>query len=109
MYVMQIITHSPESCPLGNPQKLIVMMNWLEKVGSIASKYGIKNLGVWTDRWGHRSWVVFEAPSMEIFAKFELEPENLARVTFNHIETVVVTSAEQTLAFFKQRKEMQGE
>jgi hypothetical protein len=46
---------------------------------------------------------------MEIFAKFVLEPENLARVTFNHIETVVVTSAEQTLAFFKQRKEMQGE
>ena len=79
-------------------------MKWLEGVQPIASKYGIKNLGVWTDRWGHKSWAVFEAPSMEIFTKFELEPENIARVTFNHIETILVTSTEETLAFFKQHK-----
>jgi hypothetical protein len=55
MHIMQVIKHSPESCPLGNPKKLEAMMKWLENLESISSKHGIKVLGVWTDRWGHRS------------------------------------------------------
>ena|SRR3990172_12681016 len=104
MHIMQIIKHSPESCPLGNPKNLNVMMVWLEKIESLSAKHGIKVLGVWTDRWGHTSWAVFEAPSMEAFAKFELEPENMARVTFNYVETRIVTSAKETLSFFIQHK-----
>jgi hypothetical protein len=106
MQIMQVIRHSPESCPLGDPKKLEVMIKWLENIESIAFKYGIKVLGVWTDRWGHTSWVAFEAPSMETFSKFELEPENLARVTFNHIETTIVTTAKETLSFFTQFKKL---
>jgi hypothetical protein len=104
MHIMQVIRHSPESCPLGNPKKLEVKMNWLENVERLSSKHGIKVLGVWTDRWGHTSWAAFETPNMETFTKFELEPENLARVTFNHIETIVVTSKDETLSFFTQYK-----
>lgn len=106
MHIMQVIKHSPESCPLGNPKNLGVMMKWLENIEGIASKYGIKVLGVWTDRWGHTSWVAFEAPSQEAFSKFELEPENMARVTFNHIETTMVTPAKETLSFFAQFKKL---
>jgi hypothetical protein len=72
----------------------------------MASKYEIKVVGVWTDRWGHTSWAVFETPSMDEFKKFELEPENMARVTFTHTETIIVTSAQETLAFFSQYKKM---
>jgi hypothetical protein len=43
---------------------------------------------------------------MEAFSKFELEPENIARVTFNHIETTVVTSAKDTMSFFTQFKKL---
>jgi len=104
MHVLQVIRHSPESCPLGNPEKLEIMMNWLKKIEKTSSKYGIKVLGVWTDRWGHTSWAVFETPNMEAFTKFELEPENLARVTFNSIETILVTASTETLSFFTHMK-----
>lgn len=104
MFLLQIIRHSPESCPLGNPKNLDIKMEWLEKIESTAAKYGIKVVGVWTDRWGHTSWAVFEAPNREAFSKFEVEPINMKRVTFNSVETVAVTSAEQTLAFFKEYK-----
>jgi hypothetical protein len=106
MHIIQIIKHSPESCPLGNPKELEVVMRWLEQIENIAAKHGIKVIGVWTDRWGHTSWASFESPNMEAFAKFELEPENMARVTFNHIETKVVTSAKETLTFFTQYKRL---
>jgi hypothetical protein len=53
MHIIQIIKHSPESCPLGNPKELEVVMRWLEQIENIAAKHGIKVIGVWTDRWGH--------------------------------------------------------
>lgn len=104
MHVIEIVTHSPESCPLGNPQKLELMINWLENMDALAAKHGVRVVGIWTDRWGHTSWVAYEAPSMEAFAKLELEPEFMARVTFNNIEKRAVTSAKETLAFFAKYK-----
>jgi hypothetical protein len=83
------------------------MKTWLENVDVLAAKHAIKVVGVWTDRWGHTSWVVYETPNIEAFTKFELEPENLKVVTFNHIETTRVTSAKETLAFFKQYQQAQ--
>ena len=106
MNIIQIISHSPESCPLGNPKNLDLIMDWFEKVGSIAAKYDVKVIGVWTDRWGHTSWAIFEAPSMEKFFKFELEPVNVARVAFNSVETRMVTNAEESLSFFTQYKKL---
>jgi len=41
---------------------------------------------------------------MDAFARFELESENIVRVTFNHIETKVVTSTLETLSFITQYK-----
>jgi hypothetical protein len=62
-------------------------MNWLQRIEYSAAKHGIAVLGVWTDRWGHTSWAVFDAYSMEAFKKFELEPENMAQVVFTQTET----------------------
>ena len=92
MHILQVISHSPESCPLGNPKNLEIKMNWLRNINASAAKHGITVLGVWTDRWGHTSWAVFESPSMETFKLFELEPENMARVTFTYTQTIMVTS-----------------
>jgi hypothetical protein len=68
------------------------MMNWLKKVDALAAKHGLKVVGIWTD------------PNMEAFEKFEQEPENLEKVTFNDIETRTVTVPSQTLAFLKNQK-----
>ena len=67
MYIIQVIRHSPESCPLGNPKNLEIKIKWLENIERLASKYDIKVVGVWTDRWGHTSWAVFETPDMDAF------------------------------------------
>ena len=73
---------------------------------ALAAKHGVKVMGVWTDRWGHTSWATYEVPTMEAFAKVELEPEFMARVTFNHIEKRIVTSAKETLDFFAKHKKL---
>jgi hypothetical protein len=104
MHILQIISHSPESCPLGNPKNLELKLQWLENLEKNAAKHGIMVVGVWTDRSGHCSWAVYEAPNMEAFSKFELEPQNLARVTFSHIDSKLVTPAKDTLGFFNQYK-----
>ena len=104
MYLLQVYSHSPESCPIGNPQNLQITMNWLKKIDALAAKQGIKVVGIWTDRWGHKSWAVYDTPSTDAFEKFEQEPENLAKVTFTDVETRTVTVPSQTLAFFEKIK-----
>jgi hypothetical protein len=94
MHVLQIYTHSPESCPVGNAKSLQIMMNWFKKLDTLTAKHGIKVVGVWTDRWGHMSWAVYETPDIETFEKFEQEPENIEKVTI----------AKETLAFFEKIK-----
>ena len=80
MHVIEILTHSPESCPLGNPKKLEIMMNWLEKIDALAAKHGIKVVGVWTDRWDiplglhmkPRPWRLFRSLSLNLNSWREL-------------------------------------
>jgi hypothetical protein len=107
MYILQIYSHCPESCPIGNPNNLKITMNWLNKVDTLAAKHGVKVVGIWTDRWGHKSWAVYDIPSMEAFEKFEQEPENLAKITFTDVETRTVTVPCQTLAFLDKIKNSQ--
>ena len=108
MYILEILSHSPESCPLGNSEKLEIMMRWFQKMNALAAKHGIKIITVLTDRWGHTSWAMYETPSMAAFLKLELEPEFMARITFNHIEKRVVTSEKETLGFFIDYKKLKS-
>ena len=107
MHILQVYTHSPESCPIGNRKNLLTMEEWFKKVETLAAKHGVKVVGIWTDRWGHKSWAVYDTPSAEAFEAFEQEPENLEKVTFNDVETRTVTVPSQTLAFFAKLKETQ--
>lgn len=100
MHILQVYTHSPESCPIGNPKNLQIAEDWLKKVEALAGKHGVKVVGIWTDRWGHKSWAVYETPSIEAFEMYEKEPENLEKITFTDVETRIVTVPSQTLAFF---------
>jgi hypothetical protein len=105
MHILQVYTHSPESCPIGNRKNLLTMEDWLKKVEALTAKHGVMVVGIWTDRWGHKSWAVYEAPSTEAFEAFEQEPENLEKVKFNDVETRIVTVPSQTLAFFARLKQ----
>jgi len=104
MLIFQVMRHSPESCPLGSPKNLDTAIQWFENLEASTARQGIKVIGVWTDRAGHISYAIFDTPSMEAFTKFETDPENIPMLTFNTIEKTVVTSAAETLAFFKARR-----
>ena len=104
MLILQTMTHSPESCPLGNPANLDTAIRWLENLEPSAARHGIGVVGVWTDRAGHVSYAVFDVPSMEAFTRFEVAPENIPVLTFNTVEKKVVTPAGETLAFFHARQ-----
>lgn len=106
MFILQTLRHAPESCPLGCPKNLDTVMDWLKNLENMTAKYGIKVVGVWTDRTAHTSYAVFEAPSMDAFTKFEVDPQNIPIVTFNHVEKRVVTTASETIAFFTEFKRL---
>ena len=106
MHILQIYTHSPESCPIGNPKNLQTSMDWLKKVDILAAKYKINVVGIWTDRWGHKSWAVYEAPNIETFGAFEQEPENLEKIKFTEVETRIVTVSSETLTFFERIRKL---
>ncbi|MDR0373951.1 MAG: hypothetical protein LBI79_10490 [Nitrososphaerota archaeon] len=75
-------------------------MDWLKKIDTLAAKHHIKIIGVWTDRWGHQAWAVYDTPNMEAFEAFEQEPEHLKRVPFTDTQTKTVTTIAETIAFF---------
>jgi hypothetical protein len=56
----------------------------------------VKMLGAWiTEPAGHQAFVVFEAPSLEDFQKFNMEPEVLATNAYRTFETHIVMSMEE--------------
>ncbi len=109
MHILQTMRHSPESCPLGNSKNLDIMIQWLEDLDIFAAKYGIKVVGAWFDRAAHTAYAVFDSPSMDAFTNFEFDPHNISIITIKNIEKTVVTSAKETLMFFKEYRRSKQE
>jgi len=104
MIILQTMRHQPESCPLGNPKNLDIMIQWLENIEPLAAKYGIKVIGAWADRAGHTIYAIFETPTVKTFSKFEIDPQNIPIITLNYIEKNIVITAKDLLPFFKEYK-----
>jgi hypothetical protein len=104
MFILQKVRHSPESCPLGNSKNIEVLIHWLENIEKLTSAYNLTVVGAWADRPGHAIYAVFEAPSMEDFINFEVDPQNIPLLTFCHVEKRAVTSIKETLTFLKRRQ-----
>jgi hypothetical protein len=104
MFILQTMRHAPERCPLSNPTNLDIMTKWLENLEISADRYNIKVIGVWTDRAGHTSYAVFDAPGMIDFTKFEIDLQNIPMITINSVDKRVVTSIKETIDFFKEYK-----
>jgi hypothetical protein len=90
MYVMQIIKHTPESCPLVNDANKKIMVNMIQKMEMLTAKHGIKLVSSWTDHPTHLIYNTYETPNMDAFLKFNVEPECMAMLRFNVIETKMV-------------------
>jgi len=70
-----ISRHSPENCPMYNEKVRKVVLERADKWEGLAKRYGIKRIGIWLVPSEHLRVGVVEAPSLEIFQKFRMDPE----------------------------------
>ena len=47
----------------------------MDKIGTLTRKHGIKMVGNWTVAREHLNIIVYEAPSLDAFQKYLLEPD----------------------------------
>jgi len=95
---MVIARHSPENCDWFNEKSRKVTLEFVGKSDKLLKKHGVKMVGAWTSEpAGHQSFVVFEAPSVEAFQKFNMEPKILALSAYRTFETTTVISMEEEM------------
>jgi len=99
---MVILRHSPENCDWFNEKSRKATLEFMGKVDELLKKHGIKMLGAWTmDPAGHQSFWVVEAPSVEAFQEFGMEPEALATLAHRTMEIKLVMSFEEEMKLRK--------
>ncbi|MDH3364992.1 MAG: hypothetical protein OEM29_03165 [Thermoplasmata archaeon] len=101
MFVLQIAKHSAESCPMYEHKYKSMAVKWYEKVEEQAAKHKVKVLGIWNDHSGHAVYAIYEAPDMDAYMHFQMEPECMAPLAFNKCVHIPVFSAAETLAMLK--------
>jgi hypothetical protein len=99
-----ISRHTPENCPIFNAKTRKAYVDFASKIEGITKKHGIKIL------WGggveseHLSVMAFEAPSLEAFQKFGMEPEILALGATETMEIKLAMSMEEATKMLEQLK-----
>jgi hypothetical protein len=100
---MVILRHSPEDCDWFNEKSRKATSELMGKVDELMKKHKIKMLGAWTtDPAGHESFWVVEAPSLEAFQKFGMEPEVLASSAYRTMDIKLVMSMEEEMKLRQQ-------
>jgi len=98
MYVMQIDTHSPESCPAFNKENKKTTVYLMQQMDSLLAKHGVKTAGMWTDHGAHTTYTVYDTPSMDAFVACMMEPNMEKWLAFSTVETRMVMGAEEVTA-----------
>jgi uncharacterized protein with GYD domain len=99
-YIMQISRHSPESCPLFNEQTRRPTVTLLQRFEELLAKHGVKKINSFTDYPGHTIFNIYEAPNMEAFMGFSMEPEMMAWLGYHRVETKIVMDMDQVRGMF---------
>jgi tyrosyl-tRNA synthetase len=102
---LSIARHSPENCDWFNEKSRKVTLELIGKLDKLLKKHGCKMLGAWSvEPSEHLGLWVIEAPTLEAFQKFGMEPEVLAASAYCTIETKIVTSLEEETKLRQQAK-----
>jgi len=100
---MVILRHSPENCDWFNEKSRKATVEFMGKVDELMKKHEIKMFGAWTmDPGGHQSFWAVEAPSVEAFQKFGMEPEVLATLAYRTMDIKLVMSFEEEMKLRQQ-------
>ena len=97
MLFLQIAEHTAESCPMHNEKVKKITEDLFNKMDKINKKYGIKVVGMWTSMPDHTTIAVYDAPNMEALLKSSMEPEVMAWMGFNTIETKPIMALDEAM------------
>ena len=98
MYVMQISTHSPESCPAIHEEYKKGTQALLQQLDSLMAKHGVKLAGSWNDLGAHTIYNIYDTPSLDAYWAFLSEPQLMGWIGFNMVENRVVLGFEEIKA-----------
>lgn len=57
-------------------------------------------LGMWYDHPGHMVYNIYDVPDMQTFMDFSMEPEMMAWLAYNTVETKVVLGPDEVRMMF---------
>jgi hypothetical protein len=100
MLVMVTFRHSPESCPMHNEKAKKAYVNANAKIRQLTKKHGIKLVGAWATT-EHSEVLIYEAPSMEAFMEFAMEPESVSLGAYVTPEIQQVITFEEFIKLIK--------
>ena len=93
--------HTPENCPMFNEKTRKLFLEYDKKAGGLMKKHGIKNLGEYTVPNEHLTIGIYEAPSIEVFNEFAMEPEIITRGSYETAELKSAMSMEEVMKMLK--------
>ncbi|MFH1328784.1 MAG: hypothetical protein ABIH76_08105 [Candidatus Bathyarchaeota archaeon] len=96
--------HSPENCPGHNEKVRGVLLKLVEKSEELSKKHGVKLVGGCLVDSEHMVTEIYEAPSLEAFQAFNMEPEMGAMGAYYTMEIKVGVDVKESMKMLKQTK-----
>jgi hypothetical protein len=93
--------HSVENCPMNNEKMRKMALELMDKIPAITKKHGIKMAGMWGVAPEHLNIIVYEAPSLDAFLKFQMEPEIMKMIAQNTTEVKIAMTVEESMKLLK--------
>ena len=98
---LQTATHSTESCPMHNEKAKKVFSDFMNKMGKLTKKHGIKVVGAWASMPEHLTVVVYDVPNAGAMLKFSMEPIVMEWLSYHTTENRPVKAVEEVMKLLK--------
>ena len=100
MLHMAVVTHGPDTCPVGSPEAMESALAALGQMKEASSKLGIEVQGSWTNMPAHMLWFMFDAPNAHVVNQLMIA---LKLQEWNTIVVHPVTTLQDAVTEIKQR------
>jgi hypothetical protein len=101
---LMISKHAPDKCPMYNETTKRAYARWLANLKEKQTKYGVKPIGAWTAHGEHKSYAVFDAPSLEACQAYMMDPDVLAINASETMEVKMVINMEEVVKMLQLAK-----
>ena len=97
MTVLVIERHTSADCPANNTEHRKATLEAAVKLDELAKRHEVNMIGAWNVHAEHLGVQVFEAPSLEAFQAFSMEPEIVKVNNYKTNEVKLATTFKETV------------